>query len=681
MIEVYINGSLVDLPEDDIDFGIDYGMFNVNDITNRSGTRSYTLELPITDRNRIALESSEMLNNLGELPYRKIPAKVFVDGVDIKISFCALRTVKDGYNVELYGGNSDLFYDLGNLEMRNLDLREWNHFWTFDNVVESRLNTEGYIYPLVHCIYPLGFAADIASGDIRTDLLVPFFFVDTILEKIFSELGVTFVNEIASEQWYQDNPIIITSPNTTKDNAKGRYSARFGLQANTFTPTGSFLISEEVVSSDFNYFTNETFLGNYGQGYVFVDNSVTLNVSGKLFFENPTAPQNITLQLRANGDAATVIETLIISVPVSSGGGVADAEVDFQFQQFTTANSENENYFQIFITGSLTSESYQAYGSYMDVECVSINDYSNYLNYNTLTTNDFTFSYITAAQMMPDVSQAQFVKDYCQMFGLIVVYNELINEVRFVRMDKILSNIGNALDWSNKIDLSENAELSFINESYAKRNLFKYADESDETKPTGTDGVIEIDNENLENEKEIVQLSYSATNTFNQVVGSDTTRFNYMKVHERADDGTTVTYSRYNNTPNPRILFLQKKTSADLGYSPNYTDDIDSESVTTEIPLTWFIQTGDEFSEAKEYNLGFDINLLSKNYQLISEVIGRNKTLALPVRLTASDINQLDFTIPIYLSKYESYFYINKIQGYAPGANESTIVELVKLNL
>jgi hypothetical protein len=377
------------------------------------------------------------------------------------------------------------------------------------------------------------------------------------------------------------------------------------------------------------------------------------------------------MEMRYNGDLATTLPPLIITVPVSSGGGVFDAEVDFEFPEFTTVDEYNQNYIQIFITGgNIYAGSYQAAGSYMDIECVSINEYSTYQNYNTQPSSQFSHSYITPSQMLPDITQADYVKNYCQMFGLLIVYNSLNNEVRFIRMDKILANIGSALDWSGKIDLIEDAEIIFGNDYYAQKNLYKYSEPNDGSNngviPIGTTGNLQIANENLESEKEILTLDYSWT----QHAENRLLDINHIPIITAANSSDYL-------EADARILFLEKKTSAELDPvgGLTYNDGVESEAVTTDIPLTWFIQL------LKEKNLGFGDNLLAENYQFINGIISNSKTLTLNLRLTASDINQLDFTIPVFLSQYESYFYINKIQGYAPGANESTIVELVKLNL
>jgi hypothetical protein len=64
---------------------------------------------------------------------------------------------------------------------------------------------------------------------------------------------------------------------------------------------------------------------------------------------------------------------------------------------------------------------------------------------------------------------------------------------------------------------------------------------------------------------------------------------------------------------------------------------------------------------------------------VLSDVLNRLKVVSVPIRLNASDINQLDFTRPVYIKHFNAYFYISAIKAYTPTNNESTTVELVKL--
>ena len=687
MIEVYVNDRLVDLPKSNLDLGIDYAIFDVNSIGNRQGVRSYSLDLPLTNNNKQIFESAEMITNTGSLPYTKIKARILVDGIDIQIRFCTLKQAGSKFKCEFYGGNTDIFYDLKDLSVRDIDFREWNHFWVFDTVLDSRTNNEGFIYPLIDMVYPTSGITEIPVGSFRTDMMLPLFYVDTILNRIFSDVGVSFVNEIASEQWYLDNPLLVYGfTGQQKDDRIGRYSAKFRVIPVSPASYEQVMIYDSIIESEFNYFANDTVTGNYSTGFIFADNSVTGVLSGTLYIENASGvdlPLILGASYSDGGAVRTRLTDQVFNIP-SLGVGVY-YQLDFSFGTVTSKSDElGLNFIQLFYSGDalLNIESSPiSDDSFTEFECTAINEYSDILRYSYGDSR--VNCYITTSMILPNLSQADFVKAYCQQFGLIIVHNLLINEIRFVRLDKILANLGQAKDWSSKIDLKKIAEITYTNEAYAQKNNFKYKDEQNETKPSWTDGILYVNNTNLEYEKDILELPYSATNDIYKPDGADFLKCSKIDVFEKVvdEDTSAITYNPFANTANMRVLFVEKKDVSDLPVAITYLDGSTSASPTDSLPFTWFIQTELNGYVAKEYNLGFGNNLLEKNYDLISGIIDRTKILNLQLRLTAADINQLDFTIPIFLSQYESYFYINKIEGYSPNSNTSCSVELVKLNL
>jgi hypothetical protein len=96
-------------------------------------------------------------------------------------------------------------------------------------------------------------------------------------------------------------------------------------------------------------------------------------------------------------------------------------------------------------------------------------------------------------------------------------------------------------------------------------------------------------------------------------------------------------------------------------------------TITTDIPFTSFI------NPALPYDLGFETGLLPNFNQSIDNVLNNYKMVRQGIRLNASDINQLDYTRPVWLSKYGCYFYISAIKEYDALNNDTCIVELIKL--
>lgn len=662
MIEIYVNDRLVDLPKSNLDLGIDYAIFDVNSIGNRQGVRSYSLELPLTNNNKQIFESAEMITNTGSLPYTKIKARILVDGIDINIRLCTLKTVGKYFTVELYGGNTDFFYDTKELSLTELDWFEYNHYWTFDNVLNSRTNSEGYIYPIIN----YGNGDDCMLNSVRqTDVgkMLPSVFVDTIIEKVAIKTGYTIVNELNNDPTYEANSLILPAIGQAKKGLidfKRRYefSSLSGSDKPLYFGTQNYIGIDTIQEYNGNYyqFPYNMFLPLVGipvTGFMLQD-KVTFKVDLNFTIVNTYGSAlNATVRIFSITDLLpTDIQTVVVNTGTNN--------YQLQFEYSNTVEADRLCFIiDCNLSGYLTLKA----GAEIIVYDVELVEEKTIYYTNSLQGFD---TFVELQQYLPDISVATFFKNYFQMYGIIPVINYDTNTIHLVKFDSIKENISGALDWSNKIDLTEYSSISFLSDNYAQNNVFEYTKDGDETKPTGTDGVIKINNSNLEDEKVIVSLDFSPTITETKLIGIDVDKIAVIGGN----------YYTYYEDKNSRILLLDYRSNTTFANTSllTYTDGIDSATISY-FPLTRFI------SLDREYNLGFENNLLNLYYTSIAGIINSAKTLSLQLRLNSVDINQLDFTIPIYLQQYESYFYINKIEGYSPNSNTSCSVELVKLNL
>lgn len=83
--ELYLNDQLCELSGNE-SIAVDYAIFNVDDIESRDGLRSYEFEIPKTNVNKQVLESNEVVSSLSTLPFSRIKARYYVDGVDTLVT-------------------------------------------------------------------------------------------------------------------------------------------------------------------------------------------------------------------------------------------------------------------------------------------------------------------------------------------------------------------------------------------------------------------------------------------------------------------------------------------------------------------------------------------------------------------------------------------------------------------
>jgi hypothetical protein len=270
------------------------------------------------------------------------------------------------------------------------------------------------------------------------------------------------------------------------------------------------------------------------------------------------------------------------------------------------------------------------------------------------------FRYLTPSTMLPDVKQGDFIKSYLKLFSGVITVDENTKVVKLNQFNDIRNNINNAIDWSGKVDFTDDYIANFELD-YAQNNFFKYKDDDSVIKPVGTDYNAVIQNENLTVNKDLISVDFSATENVNRF--SYTFPVNQIKIYENGDIVNDV---------NMRILILELRNSP--MFVRNSSDVLSGSSyqIVSNVPFTRFIDTN------YTNNIGFEFNIFNNYYTYIISVIDKYKIIELNVRLNLSDVSNLDFLKPVYIRELDTYFYVNKIKFDYTSKN-SSVVELIKL--
>ena len=655
MVELFINGYKVDLIGSE-EIAIDYAMFSIDDISKRKGVRSYKFKLPKTQLNRTILEVNEEVSNLSQLPYTRMTASLNVGGIDIGIKFCELTSANDFYNISLYGGNSFFFDSIKDKKLIDLDLERFDHYWNYANVFNSRTNTEGYIYPLIDYGEDDSTCGNV-DREINPRYMMLSVFADDILNQIFSETGYTFTNTLSSDTNYASAKLLIPAHRQVRGNffAPKKYNATFRMNADR---SGFLFFGLPITLFDVD--TAITYAGNYytiPYSYDFIGGGASTTSNGLSFQDNITFTLTLTLQINNPSSAALAFGILTIYSDANTG----------QFPAITVPPGINTITFTLdyTINGNTPLQfgiyGVQGSGVAVDILAGSTLEISNatIIEQNVLTYGNF----ITISSILPDMKQSDFIKNYMQLYGLIPIIDDELKTIRFEKFNTVEESINEFRDWSGKIDLTDSEEVSYLVDEYAQRNAFKYTVDGDEKKPIGTDGYIAISNQNLELEKDVVELDYAGTYTIAKLKNMTLPKIGVFVSGEFTKD------------KEPRLLLLYYKDAVDFTDTSalKYNDGTDDDTITTGFPMARFIDS--EF----DYNLGFGANILNLYYRALNDVLDNYKMVKCNLRLTALDINQLDFTKPVFIQYFNSYFYVNKIVGYRPASNNSTQVELVKI--
>jgi hypothetical protein len=643
-VELYIEDELIDLIGDE-KIQTDYAIAEIGNFSTRQGFRGINFDIPKTANNKAILENSDIVNNTTVRPYRRLKARVYVDGIDQNIRFADIESIQDNFNIRLYGGNANFFEIIKGKLINSLQyLISLAHPQTLTEVYDSRQYNDGYIYPLIdwHADSPNNIMNNTSKTfDVR--YCYPCLFVNELIENICVDAGYTLVNDLLNDVNYQKADLIFCPTFNKPQYYNGDAKTQLNTVQNSIFENPVYYKFPEVFTSSAEEVQKET-------GTWTTDGAITgfpITVTDTIYFYEVPVSGEYVFTLNGTGNQTLPVVAFILKRNgttleevggLSSTVGPATWEVTFNY----TVNA-------------LAGEQYIAY--FFSFTAFTIDNANFYYLSNVLN-----FKYIESK-----LKQSDLLRAYLQMFCLLINVNEDTKTVYINKFNDISNNIGLALDWSSKLDYTDNEQLEFELDKYAQSNTLTYK-EDDSIDPTfiqGSNGTINIDDETLDSVEEFVELPFAATEMDSRLQAFVIPKIKIFRTNDDSPPETKPT-----DKVEPRILFLNRETTVP---SVIYSDGTSTLTTNVDLPLPWFMLAG------KEVNLGFANNLIPLYYGGLQSVLTRTKIVTENIRLNALDIQALDFLKPIYLDKHNAYFYISKISGFDYGSSEATEVELVKI--
>lgn len=336
---------------------------------------------------------------------------------------------------------------------------------------------------------------------------------------------------------------------------------------------------------------------------------------------------------------------------------------------------------------------------------------------NTIALN----SLISMNAIMPETPLVDVIKTFCQMYGLIVTSQDY--NLRFTKFKEITKGTQTLIDnddstyllespvyedWSLKLDLSKPIGLQYRIGSYGQSNLMKYASDSN-TNGYG-DWVINVDDKTLPLESTLFQLPYSSALPYSNVLKTEEGVVIPAYELYPADEwdfevdyteGDIVRYGskiyvcildHQGSTPSApssiywelRLIQYQQTISSNnclvliKNITPEKTwyyyngDGVDFTSITVNnnVPVAYFTDT------TKTISLNFQY-LVEEYYSDIRNMLNRHKSVDCYLKLTESDINNLNFLKLKYIKFFGDFFYLNQVEEYIEG--QPTKCKLIRI--
>jgi hypothetical protein len=540
--------------------------------------------------------------------------------------------------LEFYGGNADWFKLIGDKKLSDLDLSDLNHLWTADNVRAARASnvawTDAYNY--ANADYGQWQVSNIAYW---TDFY-PGMYQKYLINKIITGSGFTLHGNFWNNNTDLAEGYIPFCGRFKRDrDYSNRNAGEWDTPVSVFnsgTNRYDLELTNTVSQTHYNILNDAT-------GIITILDKCSLTFRLKVTVTNSNiSSQAFSFGINYTDDSGTVTDLNIVDIftdpldnPIPSG-----ATKTFEKTVTIDMNRSEINFYWLMQLNLGTAVSLCEFEILDYVVDESTDEYL-YV--------DETFNYITVASTLPDMQQKDLLVHFFNEFCLMCQTDHQINYINLFGFNDLNNNKPSAIDWSSRVDNTVRSSTKFVFQDYAQLNKFLYRHDPEnqylEEDLEYNSGSISIDNEYLEIEKVVFQSEFASI-------------------------------IRQNNSlpGGARMAFIPKFIDGDEVDCAPYIGALRYEATHLVTMNGYPI----EASQPALHGLSFEY-LIDTYYPAFVEIMRYAKIVDRLLLLNSVEINQLDFSRPIYLEQESAYFYINLIDRYCINKKRSTQVQLIML--
>ena len=677
----------------DIDVEFTFSVADISDIERRNTSFSKTITLPSTAKNQqlfgnifdisVSNDIDENDVNIGQNfnPANQAQAQIFLDNV--KIFDGVLRMMKINskddevtYEVNVFGRLRDILHELGDRTLADLPFTDYNHTYNRTNIENSWNRFEwvdgaqNYVYPLVD----YGISNDNIIFPIRN--FKPAVFVSEILKRIFKEAKFE-VNAPFFNSFYFRKLLLITAEKSITRESTTLLSQNPNLYMSNVTTDADFshlLVFTSVLADGFE-------ITNGGTRFTWkkvnpISTGLTLNLKVSFvalqgYTENVwnfAVLKNGSEYLQTSRNVSFISPGQTVTFDIEITGGV-----DLAFNTF----------FEVRLTGEISGA-----GTNTQLQTqVIVQPVGSFKIGNTVPVaveleegDQMRIEYTLPKSM----KQRDFLKSIISMYNLYITQDKLrTNVLEIVPYNDFYRTFKDqALDWSDKLDTSQDVSLTPLSELTAKEYRLTFDDDSDywstqyKTKFNQAYGESRsfIPNDFILDTKTI-KVVFSPPVLREQIPGQ-------VMIHLYKFENNIKSPDNFK----PRIAyfkpFVDCITPWSIGYAAGnvpytsypYAGHLDDPIAPTSDVL--FTNPREVYFSIGQYPSS---NLYSEYYDTLITAIGDRNSRLLEgyFYLTPVDIMNLDFRTIIKLGNH--YFQLEKVDKYNPIANGLCYVSLFKI--
>lgn len=288
----------------------------------------------------------------------------------------------------------------------------------------------------------------------------------------------------------------------------------------------------------------------------------------------------------------------------------------------------------------------------------------------------YSSALINGTTPLPDIKISEFLKDICYLFNCLLIVDDELKEINFFTLAELYENIPAGYDWSDKVVNIDNAQWNTRAVGYGQNSYLKYDNENTAWDVFSNKNLL-VDDTTLPAGVDVIKLRYSASpmrTTYEvfpsiakiELLDND---LNFSKKKQR------ILLLNDLNAPLPQWATYTMRYENIPPVTPNDVYIVDKIG---RLVYGYFNIVGVFPFNTTTAELGFAKELFDNYYKYLQYITDSFKQLEVEIILQPTDVNEIDFRKPVYLSQFSSWFYIEKINDWIAGT--PCKITLLKIN-
>lgn len=677
----FFSSGVIDLA-DDVAYSINYAIADIREPDKRNSSYSKTIRIPgskVNDRIFQHIWNIDIDCNFN--PNRKVYCQLLIDDMPQLTGYLQLLRIyslenkRIEYEVVIRGQVGNIFTVIGDAELTDLDFSEWNHKYLKSVQKASWTATvgEGYVYPLI----------DYGTGGIVYDVtnFYPAIYVKEYWDKIFASAGFTYSSNFLNTDFFKR--LII--PNSTQGfNLSEEELALRNVSVDDVGYGGHPIASLNYTTNTNPNTTIAPFshtVSDPSSQFSFVSNKCTILYSGGYNISYSSADYYCDHNVLASG---------FVSIIRERAGVFTSIAISYVFIRNSPANHgiSGGAYFiagdKIFIGYSIKLN---VNTSILPVNLITYGDGRSSLS---ITASDITLdddNDLNINNFIPkSIKQRDFLTSITKMFNLYFEVDKFVSNKINIEPRNDFYSSGVVVDWTSKLDNSQDLVLEPMGELNAGRYLYGYREDKDywnqyylkRHQQIYAEKNWFVDNDFLLgiNKTEVI---FSPTPQV-QVASTDRNIPQILNVDNAGIIKETVSV-------NIRILYYGGVKTTGNAYS--YTSVVEGDTTETTYPYCGMMDVPTNPTFTLDFGVPFELfyftsvytnnNLFNKYHrQFIEEITDKDSKIVTGwFALNPLDILKLDFRNEFFIDGH--FLRLNKIYDYNPVISTLTKCEFIKI--